>query len=155
MDTNLDRELGWEEEIKKDIEFIVFPEGDYAFKVESFERSRSKGSDKMPPCNMAIVKIRIDGPNDQSILITHNLILNTKMEGMLSAFFAGIGQKKKGEKLKMNWTIVPGSTGTCKLGIKTYNDNQYNEIKKFYPKDPSYQQNESSKPGSQYTAGQF
>lgn len=154
MDANLDRELGWEEEIEKDNKFIVLPEGDYPFEVESFDRSRSKGSDKLPPCNMAVLKIRVEGENEQSTVITHNIILNTKMEGMLSAFFAGIGQKKKDEKLKMNWNMVPGSTGTCKLGIKEYNGNQYNEIKKFYPKDPSYNTTaEVKKPN--YSAGNF
>lgn len=155
MDKNMERELGWEEEIEKDSEFVLLPEGDYPFKVESFERGRSKGSEKLPPCNMAILKIRVNAPNGQSTLITHNLILHTKMEGMLSAFFAGIGQKKKGEKAKMNWGMVPGSTGTCKLGIKTYNDNQYNEIKKFYPKDPSYQTDTTQPKVGNFTAGQF
>ena len=35
----------------------------------------------------------------------------------------------------MNWPMVPGSTGRCKIGTKIYNGNEYNEIKKFYPKD--------------------
>lgn len=155
MDINMERELEWEEEIEKDSEFVLLPEGDYPFKVESFERSRSKGSDKLPPCNMAVLKIRIDAPNGNSAILTHNLILHTKMEGKISNFFAGIGQKKKGEKLKMNWSIVTGSTGRCKVGIHEYKDNQYNEIKKFYPKDPSYQTDTTQPKGSNFTAGQF
>lgn len=154
MDTNMERELGWDDTIEKDSEVVVLPAGDYPFKVESFERARFNGSDKMPPCNMAIVKIRVDGTNGQSEIISHRLLLHSRCEWSLSEFFAGIGQKKKGEQLKMNWNMVPGSTGTCKIGIRTYNDNEYNEIKKFYPKDPSYNQ-PSQKHNGGYTAGQF
>ena len=55
---------------------------------------------------------------------------------MLSAFFAAIGQKKKGEPLKMNWQTIVGARGVCKVGIRTYNGNQYNEVKAMlYPED--------------------
>lgn len=156
MDNNMEREFGWEDEIQKDSEFILLPEGDYPFKVESFTRERFTGSEKMPACNRAVLQIRIDGPNDQSIIVEHRLLLHSRCEWSLSEFFAGIGQKKKGEKLRMNWSMVPGSTGRCKLGKKIYNGNEYNEIKKFYPKDPSYNQpdNVQSSPGG-YTAGKF
>ena len=70
------------------------------------------------------------------------------MEGLLSTFFRGIGQKKKGEPLRMNWPSVPGSTGRCKIGTRTYTGNEYNDIKKFYPKDEAPQ-----KPT--FSAGQF
>lgn len=150
----MEREFGWDDVIQKDSEFIILPEGDYDFKVESFERSRFDGSEKMPPCNMAIVKIRIDDTTTgQSAFVNHRLMLHSRCEWSLSEFFAGIGQKKKGEQLKMNWQMVPGSTGRCKLGIRTYNGNEYNEIKKFYPKDPSY--NQKSYVNGGYTAGQF
>lgn len=150
---NLAREFGWEDEIEKESEFVLLPEGDYDFKVESFERSRSNGEGKLPPCNMAVIKIRVDGKDNQSTLITYNLVLHSSLEWKISEFFAGIGQKKKGEKLRMNWQFVPGSTGTCKVGIKTYNGNEYNEIKKFYPKDSSY--NKASSQSVGYTTGQF
>ena len=59
---------------------------------------------------------------------------------MLSAFFTGIGMKKKGERVTMNWNAVPGSTGRAKVGIHNYKtkageNRQSNEIKKFYPKE--------------------
>lgn len=55
---------------------------------------------------------------------------------MLSAFFGAIGQKKKGEPLKMNWQTIIGSRGVCKVGMRTYNGNQYNEVKAMlYPED--------------------
>lgn len=131
---NMDRELGWNDEISQESEFIIAPEGDYDFVVESYERGRFDGSDKMPACNCANVKIKImtaQGP----VVINHRLMLHTRTEWALSAFFNAIGQKKKGTKINMNWNLVPGSTGRCKVGIRQYNGNEYNEIKKFYEKD--------------------
>lgn len=136
---NKERELGWDDTIEKDAsEFVTLPEGDYDFTVESFDRARHTGSDKLPPCNKAVLKIRINGP-EETVLVTHNLFLHTKTEGMLSAFFSAIGQKKKGEPLRMNWAAVPGATGRLKLGIHKYErdgeQRTINEIKRFYPKE--------------------
>ena len=128
-----DRELGWDDTIERDsADFITVPAGDYDFEVIEFERGRHNGSEKLPPCNKAVVHIKITTPQGVTV-IKHNLFLHTKTEGMLCEFFASIGQRKKGEKLKMNWNMVPGSHGRAKVGIRTYNGNEYNEIKKFYP----------------------
>jgi len=46
-----ERELGWEDIISKDAdeyEYALLPEGDYNFTVESFERGRHPGSEKLP-----------------------------------------------------------------------------------------------------------
>lgn len=137
------RELDWDDNIEKDSDYVVLPEGDYEFVVESVERARHPGSDKLPPCNKAIVKLRIDSQYGTAV-IHHNLYLHTNMEGLLSAFFTAIGQKKKGEKLKMNWTSVPGSKGRAHVAPDPYNGNTYNKVKKFYPKEEK-----------QFKAGEF
>jgi hypothetical protein len=129
--------LGWDDEIQNDSpDFVVLPEGDYNFEVVEFERARHPGSDKLPPCNKAVVHIKIEGKEGVSI-IKHNLFLHSITEGMLCAFFTGIGQRKKGEKITMNWNRVVGSTGRAKVGIRKWiNDSGqelvFNEIKKFY-----------------------
>ena len=144
MENINERELDWNDTIEKDSsDFITLPEGDYDFMVESFDRARHNGSDNLPPCNKAILKIRIDDPAG-TVIVTHNLFLHTKVEGLISAFFSSIGQKKKGEQLRMNWALVPGARGRLKLGIRKYQkdgeDRTINEIKKFYPKEvtPSF-----------------
>lgn len=132
-------ELGWDDEIEKEgSDFTVLPVGDYDFEILDFERGRHPGSDKLPPCNKAIVSIRIEGEEGVSI-IKHNLFLHSITEGMLCSFFTAIGQRQKGEKVKMNWSAVPGAKGRCRVGIKTLpprNGNEtgltVNEIKKFY-----------------------
>lgn len=134
------RELGWDEQIENDgPEFITLPEGDYNFEVVGFERGRHGGSAKLPACNKAIVDIKIEG-KEGSTTIKHNLFLHTITEGMLCAFFTGIGQRKKGEKVTMNWNAVVGSRGKCKVGVKKWTNDEgkdftSNEIKKFYEPD--------------------
>ena len=65
---------------------------------------------------------------------------------MLSAFFEGIGLKKKGERLQMPWNKVIGSTGRCKVTIRRYKnkdgeERESNQINRFYPKEdkPAFQ----------------
>ncbi|MEG0904532.1 MAG: DUF669 domain-containing protein [Lachnospiraceae bacterium] len=137
------RGFDWDDEIEKDSDYVTLPEGDYDFVVESVERARHPGSDKLPACNKAIAKLRVDSEYGMA-LINHNLFLHTNTEGMLSAFFTAIGQKKKGEPLKMNWGSVPGSTGRIHVKPRQYNGNEYNDIKKFYPKEDK-----------QFKAGEF
>lgn len=150
MENQVDRELQWDDTIEKESsDFVLLPEGDYNFVVDSFERGRHGGSEKLPACNKAVLKLRVESDKGTA-LITHNLFLHTKTEGLLSAFFESIGQKKKGEKMAMNWSRVPGATGRAKVGIHTYvnkdgEERQSNDIKKFYPKE--------DKPA--FTAGTF
>nr|WP_278429975.1 hypothetical protein [Brevibacillus laterosporus] len=154
--SQIDRELSWDDEIEKDGgEFIVLPAGDYNFTVTKFERGRFTGSEKMPACNQAKLELKIHSPEHGDVVVFHNLFLHTKTEGLLSNFFAGIGQKKKGEKLRMNWNMVVGSKGRLNLEINTFkgkdgNDRTNNQVKTFYPYDelpgatgqqpPQYQQ---------------
>lgn len=132
-----ERELGWDDVIENDSpEFVILPEGDYDFEVIDFERGRHNGSEKLPPCNKAIVHIRIEGKEGVTT-IKHNLFLHTITEGMLCAFFTGIGQRQKGEQLRMNWNAVVGSKGRCKVGTRKWTNDEgkemiFNEIKKFY-----------------------
>ncbi|MGG1986435.1 hypothetical protein [Brevibacillus brevis] len=170
--TQMDRELGWDDEIQKDgMEFIVLPEGDYNFTVTKFERGRFAGSEKMPPCNQAKLELKVHSPEHGDVVVFHNLLLHTKTEGLLSNFFAGIGQKKKGEKLRMNWNTVVGSKGRLKLEIHQFKNGKgenrtNNQVKSFYPyeevfgqqqqqpayQQPQYQQQQPQQPQQQYPA---
>lgn len=151
---NQERELSWDDEIEKDgSDFIVLPEGDYNFTVTKFERGRFAGSAKMPACNQAKLELTVHSPEHGDVVIFHNLFLHTKTEGLLSAFFSGIGQKKKGEKLRMNWNTVIGSKGKLKLEINKFigNDGQErtnNQVKKFYPYEDVFGQ-QNQQPGYQ------
>lgn len=136
----MEREFNWDDIIENDGgEYILLPEGDYDFKVLSFERERHQGSAKLPPCNKAVLNIEVTSPQGKTT-IRHNLFLHSKCEGLLCAFFSSIGQRKRGEKLQMNWNSVTGATGKCKVKIHTWtkddgSQGQSNEISKFYEKE--------------------
>lgn len=136
MSNSYEREFDWNDEISQDSEFILLPEGDYKFFVESFERARHTPSagGKLPACNKAIVTLLIR-TNDGDVRLKHNLFLHSSTEGMLSAFFGAIGLKKKGEPLKMNWNAIAGKDGVCKVGQREYNGNKYNDVKRMIYKD--------------------
>jgi hypothetical protein len=136
-----EREFGWDDTIEKDGGggFVLLPPGDYYFTVAKFERSRYAGSEKMPACNQAKLELNVHSPEHGDVTVFHNLFLHTKTEGLLSNFFAGIGQKKKGEPLRMNWNAVVGARGKMKLEIRNYKSNgedrSMNQVKTFYEYD--------------------
>lgn len=133
-----ERELGWDDEIVKDGGgFTLLPAGDYNFTVSKMERARFAGSSKMPACNQAKLELTVHSPEHGDVTVFHNLFLHTKTEGLLSNFFVGIGQKKEGEPLRMNWGQVVGATGRLKLEINNYKSNSgedrtNNQVKEFY-----------------------
>lgn len=155
MSEIIERELGWEDEIENDgADFILLPEGDYDFEVTGFSRARHGGSAKLPPCNKAELSILIETPEGQTT-IKHNLFLHTKTEGLLCSFFTSIGQRKHGEKLKMNWNTVIGAKGRCKVFIDKYTNDkgeerQTNKIQKFY--EPEEKQSSPSNVPEGYAA---
>jgi len=165
-----ERELNWDDTIERDGggEFVLLTPGDYNFTVTKFERARYAGSQNLPPCNQAKLEITIHSPEHGDVIVFHNLFLHTKTEGLLSAFFTAIGQKKKGEPLRMNWNTVVGSKGRCKIGHYKYTKDGRelvtNQIERFYlyeeylkhigQQNPQYQPPFPGQTGG-FTLGQF
>lgn len=136
----MSRELNWDDEIENDgSPYEVLPEGDYDFRVAKFERARHNGSEKIPPCNKAVLTLEVSDSEKKGSL-TVNLFLHSKFEWKLCQFFTAIGQRKHGERLRMNWTQVPGSMGRCHVGIRKWSGNdgkehESNEVTEFYEPD--------------------
>lgn len=138
FNNNIERELGWDDEITQDSAgFVQLTPGDYQFTVTNFERARhtpdpQNKNAKLPACNKAIITLQIETAEGMTQL-THNLFLHTTTEGMLSAFFGAIGQKKHGEPLRMNWNTVIGAKGVARInkrkGTGQYADKEYDNIK--------------------------
>lgn len=155
MSEMIERELGWDDQIENEgADFVLLPEGNYDFEVTTFERGRFNGSEKMPPCNQANLIICITATNGQSTTVKKNLLLHSKVEWKLCEFFTSIGQRKKGEKVSMNWNAVVGSRGRCEVTIRNWKKDdgtpmQSNEIKKFL--EPV----EGQQTGLQWKAGSF
>lgn len=152
---NNERELNWDDQIENEgQEFVLFPEGSYDFEVTAFERTRYNGGDKIPPCNQATLTVKITAPDGKSTSLKSNLLLHSKVEWKLCEFFTSIGQRKKGEKVSMNWNAVIGSRGRCEVGVRNWKKDdgtpmQNNEIKKYL--EPV----EGQQTGPQWKAGNF
>lgn len=152
------REFGWEDTIENDSTgFVLLEPGEYEFWVDSFERARYSGSSKLPPCNQAVVMIKIMSEDGQECTIKHNLFLHSKCEGLLCSFFTSIGMRKHGEPLKMNWPAIVGKYGRCKVGIREYIDKN-GETRKANQIDRFLEPNEDAagvNGNKSWTAGSF
>ncbi len=152
-------EISWDGVIENDSpEFILLPEGEYNFEVINFERGRHPGSEKLPPCNKATLHLRISG-DEGTTVIKHNLFLHSITEGLLCSFFTAIGQRKKGERITMNWNKVIGATGRVKIGIRRWTNDEgkeisVNEVKKFL--EPDVESETTQKSGNvKFQPGRF
>lgn len=129
--------LGWDDEVEEK-SFILLPEGEYPFRVESFDREPFNGSEKMPPCNAANLHIVVNY-NGEDVHIDKKLFL-VSTNGQLFAFFRSIGaQVLPNGRIKMDWSKVPGATGRLLISHRKYNGNDYNNIKRFLPQGQSAQ----------------
>lgn len=128
----------WDSIIEEDSsgsgEYLVLPEGNYRFTVTGFERGHHEGSAKIPPCPKATLTLEV-AASEGTAKCTRNLYVCKHMERMLSDFFRCIGQKKRGEKMKMDWSKVVGSQGIAHFKPRKYNDREYNECVYFCDPD--------------------
>ena len=130
-----ERAFGWDDTIENDSSYVLLPEGEYDFVVEKFERGHHAGSAKIPTCPKAILTLRVTGAAGSTTVESH-LFLHSNAEWKLCQFFTAIGQRKHGEKMKMDWNRVFGARGRCKIGVRNYvKDNgdkgQLNELLEF------------------------
>jgi hypothetical protein len=115
-----ERELDWDDEVRKESEHAPLPDGEYEFAVLEVRRAHFGGSDKMPPCNKAELKLSVwDGRGNKGT-IQHSLFLHTRTEWKICEFFTAIGARKRGEPMRMDWARVPNARGRVKIGTRKY-----------------------------------
>lgn len=132
------KEIGWDDEYDKGEEYVTLEPGDYDFTVESFERGRYEGSDKVPPCPRALLKISVKTPEGGICTMNESLLLYDRMQWKLAEFFLsiGVGEEKDG-KVKPNWNMVPQATGRATIELRSDKNDpskKYNHVKKYLPK---------------------
>jgi hypothetical protein len=140
------KEIGWDEAVEKGGDYITLPEGEYDFTVESFERGRYEGNEKVPPCNRALLKLRIESPQGTAY-VNESLLLYDKMQWKLAEFFMSLGVPEVDGKVRMNWQSVPQATGRALVEVipgKNDPTKKYNRVKTFLPK-----------PKKEFKAGEF
>lgn len=154
-----DRMFDWNDIIENDSSFTLLPEGTYPFTVKSFERGEHAGSAKMPACKKAVLTLEVDGGALGTTEITENLFLHSRAEWKLCQFFTAIGQRKRGEQLRMDWNAVPGSRGMCALVVNEYKnkdgeDRKNNRVDRYL--DPADVKPAAPKaPAGGFTPGAF
>lgn len=137
--------LDWDAQLETDEKqrgFRVLPEGDYKYTVVGFERTRYGGGTKIPPCPMARLTLRIEASDGNTVDVHCNLLLYKPLEWILSSFFRSIGQKKRGESLRMDWSAILGARGRAHIIQKTFpgrdgREKVVNDVKKFLDWNPA------------------
>ena len=141
-DVAFDEALDWDSTIENEggeSLFRLLPEGEYDFTVKGFDRYSFNGNDKTPPCPIAKLHLIVHA-EDGDAQVDDSLFLAKRSEWKLSQFFICIGQKKHGEKLRMNWQAVAGSNGRLRISHRTYNGKEYNQVARYLePAEPAVQ----------------
>lgn len=116
--------LDWDSSIKDTGSvYDIVPEGEYSFAVKDFRRDWFEGSEKLPPCPMAILKLELTNPEGKRYIVTTDLKLCEKLEPvLLSPFFRSIGLLDAGGEVVMDWNDVPGAVGRVKVTLRDYVD---------------------------------
>ncbi len=132
--------LDWNASIEDDSDgYALLEPGDYNAVIRFFERAHFDGSERLPPCDMAVLTLAVDtedGPRE----VRARLYLCKRMEWRLSEFFRAIGRKKHGQRLRMSWEGLVGLPLRVHIGIRTYpkdgEERRTNAVTKFLDYDP-------------------
>lgn len=132
MSEDMGQAFEWDGEIEvSDNEFELIPDGDYRATVIAVERMQHNGSEKMSPCPIANVKVRLDNGR----ILSDRIFLNSKSSWKIAHFFIAVGMRDpsapKEERLRMDWMGAIGRTCTIKVGTHEYKNKTYNEISEW------------------------
>ena len=132
MSEDMGQAFEWDGEIEvSDNEFELIPDGDYRATVIAVERMQFNGSEKMSPCPIANVKVRLDNGR----ILSDRIFLNSKSSWKIAPYFIAVGMRSadatKEERLRMDWTGAIGRTCTIKVGSHEYKNKTYNEVSEW------------------------
>lgn len=134
--------LGWDDDFEaQESSFVLLPEGDYAFEITKLEKARHSGSEKVPPCNKAIVTFCIHAQDGDTYITENYLLIDLDWaRRKMTEFFSAIGfAEKGGQRVRMHWgNDLIGRRGVCHVAPRKYKNNdgderETNDLKKLYP----------------------
>ena len=131
--------FSWDDELDE-ASFSVLPEGDYKFRVLTWERGRFEPKDptKGPACDQATLHLEVEGTDEDGkptkVTVFHRLRLRKKELGFIRRFFDCLGLASNDGKAVMPWNKIEGETGICELEVHEYNGKKSNQVKQFYEK---------------------
>lgn len=114
--------FGWDSTIEHDGgDFKLLPKGIHPFTVKKIEKGFYNGGKTIPPCPKANLTLRV-GVGTEVSDVTDGMLLDDSLEWKLCQFFLGIGARKHGEPLKMNWdeSFIVGKTGWVEIEHREY-----------------------------------
>lgn len=131
-----DEALGWDDEATaSETEYTVLDPGEYAYRVDGFERGRFDGSDKMGPCPVAKLTLSCSNAAGQQGTVVTRLYLTKRQQWKLTQFFKSCGlidaSLPDGQAYRMPWDQVRGAIGRAEIGNHTHKGRTYNEVKRF------------------------
>lgn len=148
-----DHALDWDSIIEDDSDgYTLLPPGEYIGRVAWYEAGCHKGSEKVPPCQKAIIHIILDTPDGPKSM-TANLLLQIRMEWKLREFFRAVSENRDGEGPRMNWKTLRGAPIAVHVRVRSYTtpegeERMVNDIDKFlafdasrFPADPGWLEN--------------
>jgi hypothetical protein len=134
--------LGWNDDFEaQESSFVLLPEGDYAFEITKIEKARHSGSEKVPPCNKAIVTFCVHAQQGDTYITENYLLIDLDWaRRKMTEFFSAIGfAEKGGQRVRMHWgNDLIGRRGVCHVAPRKYKNNdgderETNDLKKLYP----------------------
>lgn len=113
--------------------FVLLPPGVYPFTIEEpVDRERFSGSDKMPACWKANLKLKVDADELGSVAVFYNLFLTKKQAWKIKQLFVGLGLVDPNDSnFTPPWNKIVGTSGVVEIGNREYNGNKYNDVKKI------------------------
>lgn len=111
--------MDWNSEIKEDgQDFSPVPAGEYQFRITNLTRGVSEG-EKTKGSPQAKLELEID-TGTRKVKVLDTITLHTSSEWRISQFFRAIGLKKHGQPFRMDWNMVPGARGRCRVKVEPY-----------------------------------
>lgn len=115
--------------------FILLPDGDYRFRVDSHEVGYST-SDKMPP-NTQQIKCSLEIPFEKDgalhfVNVNNNLNVYSKGLWAIRRFTDSIGLTPEEGNATINLEDMDGKEGVCHISSREYNGKEYNQVQHFY-----------------------
>ncbi|MCD8013338.1 MAG: hypothetical protein LUG99_09210 [Lachnospiraceae bacterium] len=134
--------MDWDDAIENDgQEFVILEEGDYNFEVVDYERGRFPGGKKIPACNKVTFTLQVRTDKGVANCFT-DLIWYRSMEWKIASFFRCIGQKKKDQRLVIDWNDIIGRKGRAHFKPATYEkdgeERSKNDVTRFYDYDEKF-----------------
>lgn len=128
--------LGWDDEaVASDKEYVLLEPGEYAYRVDGFERGRYDGGDKMGPCPVAKLTLSCSNAAGQQASVIVRLYLTKRQQWKLTQFFKSCGlvdaSLSDGQAYRMPWDQVRGAIGRAEIGNREYQGRTYNEVVRF------------------------